>query len=128
MKKSDLKTGMWVIVKHGGKGMVLLGTNNGDIISGDTRWGSLDEYDDNLIRTNQNHNYDIVKIIQPTTNFDYYNINKDTKHIVIWDKEKEEQNKKATLLNCTTEELITEINKRTNKNMHNSLLGTEITK
>ena len=51
--KSDLKTGMGVVLRDGTKGHVLLDTVAGDVIrfinEGSNRWGSVDEYDENMI-------------------------------------------------------------------------------
>lgn len=93
MKKSDLKTGMWVVCKDGDRGMVLLNTENGDIISGDTNWGPLSSYDDDLKYKNSTLpflNADIVKVIQPSANKYYYHINNDANSEVIWERKKQE--------------------------------------
>ena len=51
--KSDLKTGMGVVLRDGTKGHVLLDTVAGDIIrfinEGSNQWASVDEYDENMI-------------------------------------------------------------------------------
>ena len=51
--KSDLKTGMGVVLRDGTKGHVLLDTVAGDVIriinEGSNQWGSVDEYDENMI-------------------------------------------------------------------------------
>ena len=53
--KSDLKTGMGVVLRDGTKGHVLLDTVAGDVIrvinegSNRNQWGSVDEYDENMI-------------------------------------------------------------------------------
>ena len=51
--KSDLKTGMGVVLRDGTKGHVLLDTVAGDVIriinEGTNQWGSVDEYDENMI-------------------------------------------------------------------------------
>ena len=51
--KSDLKTGMGVVLRDGSKGHVLLGTEAGDVIrfinGGSNQWASVDEYDENMI-------------------------------------------------------------------------------
>ena len=51
--KSDLKTGMGVVLRDGTKGHVLLGTVAGDVIrvinEGSNQWASVDEYDENMI-------------------------------------------------------------------------------
>ena len=48
MKKSDLKTGMWVEYRSGKKVIVLLNTENGDVLVDGGRWNSLYHYDENL--------------------------------------------------------------------------------
>ena len=51
--KSDLKTGMGVVLRDGSKGHVLLGTEAGDVIrfinGSSNQWTSVDEYDENMI-------------------------------------------------------------------------------
>ena len=51
--KSDLKTGMGVVLRDGSKGHVLLGTEAGDVIrfinEGSNQWASVDDYDENMI-------------------------------------------------------------------------------
>ena len=48
MKKSELKTGMWVEYRNGKKVIVLLNTKGGDVLAGGGRWNTLDYYDENL--------------------------------------------------------------------------------
>jgi hypothetical protein len=78
MKKSELKTGMWVEVeqilgehKSISMAIVLLGTENGDIISGQT-WCPLDSYDEDLEYLECHTR--INKIYQPTNNIDYLRV------------------------------------------------------
>ena len=63
--KSDLKTGMGVVLRDGTKGHVLLDTVAGDVIrfinEGSNQWGSVDEYDENMIDCNMNA-MDIVEV------------------------------------------------------------------
>ena len=51
--KSDLKTGMGVVLRDGSKGHVLLDTVVGNVIrfinGGSNQWASVDEYDENMI-------------------------------------------------------------------------------
>ena len=51
--KSDLKTGMGVVLRDGTKGHVLLDTVAGNVIrfinEGSNQWASVDEYDENMI-------------------------------------------------------------------------------
>jgi len=76
-KKENLKTGMVVELRNSDKAMVLLGTKNGDILSGET-WCSLEVYNNNLVRTElvgiENYT-DIMKIYQPMSNMQYLNKN-----------------------------------------------------
>ena len=96
-KKSDLKTGMWVENRNGILAMVLLGTKNGDIISGQT-WCPLAEYRENLLRNDISikTDYDIVKVYQPKSNSDYLgyiDMNKEvfntSRWILLWDRNQE---------------------------------------
>ena len=63
--KSDLKTGMGVVLRDGTKGHVLLGTEAGDVIrfinGGSNQWTSVDEYDENMIDCDMNV-MDIVEV------------------------------------------------------------------
>lgn len=73
MKKSDLKTGMWVQLRYGAMAMVLLGTKDGDILSGET-WCPLKAYNEDLIRTDEvieQNSCDIVRVHQPLDNASY---------------------------------------------------------
>lgn len=93
--KQDLKTGMVVELRNGKYGMVLLGTGNGDIISG-TAWFSIDEFDENL---NSTMDYDVIKIYQPTSNRDFLydgEINIDEANL-IWERKEEPQPKEMTV-------------------------------
>lgn len=70
--KKDLKTGMIVRTKDNKLAMVLLNTNNGDIVSGKDYWCPLDTYLDNL---KYEHDFapeaDILEVYQPYNNCDY---------------------------------------------------------
>jgi hypothetical protein len=75
MKKSELKTGMWLEVEQKftnvtliNMGMVLLDTENGDIIVGET-WMPLDSLNEDL--EYENCHVKITKIYQPSNNIDY---------------------------------------------------------
>jgi hypothetical protein len=90
MKKSDLKTGMWVETRDGKLAMVLLNTENGNIISGKT-WMPLDSINENLEYKYEEKNYDIVKIYQPIFNRDYLNDSEtyeNANRTLIWEREK----------------------------------------
>jgi hypothetical protein len=89
MKKSDLKTGMWVETKEGKKAMVLLGTLNGDIISGQT-WFPLSSLDEDLT-FKKDPEASIVKIYSSSWNMGY--MNKEEPYdmgnrTLIWEREK----------------------------------------
>lgn len=73
--KDMLKTGMWIETRNGEKGIVLLNTVDGDLVSGET-WFPLDSVNHNLKRKdNSDSPYDIVKIYSPNCNHNYYNFN-----------------------------------------------------
>lgn len=62
MKKSDLKTGMWVEYRDGEKRMVALDVKGyGDILGGNGGWGTISAYLEDLICP-LNNDCDIVKI------------------------------------------------------------------
>ena len=71
--KSDLKTGMGVVLRDGTKGHVLLDTVAGDVIrfisEGINQCGSVDEYDENMIDCNMNA-MDIVEVY--SSKYAYY--------------------------------------------------------
>lgn len=69
MKKSELQTGMWVKLRKGSLGMVLLNTKNGDIISGQT-WMPLKNFNDDLISDSRS-DYDVIEVYQPEHNCNY---------------------------------------------------------
>lgn len=91
MKKSDLKTGMIVEFDSGKIGMVLLGTNNGDIISGQTSI-NLDDLT-NELESIDGFYYDlkIVKIHQPFSNSDYLSYGLIRDHYIAWECKKPKQ-------------------------------------
>ena len=72
--KSDLKTGMGVVLRDGSKGHVLLDTNAGDVIrfinEGSSQWGSVDEYDENMIDCDMSA-VDIVEVYYSTYAYCY---------------------------------------------------------
>ena len=71
--KSDLKTGMGVVLRDGSKGHVLLGTEAGDVIrfinEGINQWASVDDYDENMIDCDTSA-MDIVEVY--SSNYTYY--------------------------------------------------------
>lgn len=79
MKKSDLKTGMLVENRGGRRGLVLLGTEKGDIIAawgnkkGNETWNLLDSFDDDLnlitsFGSDANNVFSIVKVYSQASN------------------------------------------------------------
>lgn len=84
--KKDLRTGMLVETRNGDIAMVLLGTANGDIISGGT-WADLEEYSDDLLKSSFEEEGDITKVYQPIYNPDYleYGISKELANLV-WER------------------------------------------
>ena len=73
MKKEDLRSGMVVITRKGQKGIVLLGTTNGNIIGGcgdygHGSWKPFDSINDDLTSCHGGSEYDIVKIYNSDSN------------------------------------------------------------
>ena len=68
--KKDLKTGMWVQQKNNDMSMVLFGTANGNIISGQG-WTKLSSFKNDLTAFDISSKYDIVKVYQPESNRSY---------------------------------------------------------
>ena len=72
--KSDLKTGMGVVLRDGSKGHVLLGTDAGDVIrfinEGSNQWASVDDYDENMIDCDVSA-MDIVEVYSSTYAYCY---------------------------------------------------------
>lgn len=69
--KKDLKTGMIVVFSDGGKGMVLLDTDRGNIVSGD-KYFHLDGLSSDL-KYCQILEYEIIEVWQPRYNYYYLN-------------------------------------------------------
>lgn len=74
MEKSDLKTGYVIETRAKQRGVVMLGTTNGDIIAGNREetdfekiWYPLDSYEDDLTH-GSNEDYDIVKVYEFSSN------------------------------------------------------------
>jgi hypothetical protein len=88
MKKSDLKTGMWVEFRDGRKAMVLLGTNDGDIVSSTETWFPINSnLDENLnSKLPFSNSVNVVKVYQPTSNRGYFN-EKVIEMELIWERE-----------------------------------------
>lgn len=83
--KDMLKTGMWVECRNGEKAIVLLNTDNGDIVSGDT-WFPLRELNQNLMYHNKfSCHQDIVKVYQPLFNRGFYTFNEKSSKL-LWQR------------------------------------------
>jgi hypothetical protein len=65
MKKSDLKTGMWVEYRDGKRRMVAFGTVWGDVLVGDIGNTQLANFKENLEHTFLK-DMDIIKVYQPS--------------------------------------------------------------
>jgi hypothetical protein len=92
MKKSDLKTGMWVEYRDGKKACVMVGTDatvklggatENIITDGDT-WLSLKCLTDDLMGENNSERIDIMKVYRPNTPMDCYAGKRLT---LIWERE-----------------------------------------
>lgn len=79
--KKDLKTGMVLEFNDGNLGMVLRGTENGDIVSGKT-WFSFNHLHDDLAISSGIMK--VVAIYQPRTNMDYLRDGITKNHQCIW--------------------------------------------
>jgi len=75
MRKSDLRTGMLLEQRNGALAMVLLGTEHGDIASGEETWFPISQLNEDLtykITLNQSDRpYDIIRIYQPKSVMQY---------------------------------------------------------
>lgn len=108
--KKDLKTGYIVVVSGKGneekKCMVLLGTANGDIVSGET-WFPLDSYSDcYLFGEDYDEFMKVIKVYRPRNNCDYrletnYNLSNSSYELVWERKEETEQQKQIRELKET---------------------------
>jgi len=107
--KSDLKTGMVVKLRSGDIARVLLSTNNGDIVAGDT-WFPLCSLCDDLTHRNFDK-ADVVEVYQPVSNKDYVSLN--DKGTLVW--EREEVLTKEQLRIKELEEGITKMQEELNK-------------
>ena len=89
MKKSDLRTGMWVKFRTGEVVMVLLNAINkcreGDILTNGKRWGSLEKYTDDLIHS-EVIGLDIVEVLIAQRTWDISVFSKDN-FDCIWERE-----------------------------------------
>ncbi len=90
MKKSDLKTGMIVVTADGEKSQVLLGTKNGDILSGQT-WCPLNVYNENLEYGKSHRHLEVVRgarideVYQPEGNMHYQRMEVGPRNL-IWER------------------------------------------
>ena len=64
MKKSDLKTGMWVEYRSGYKASIMLNTPHGDIATNGKTYIRLDETSEDLTDKHDGI-YDIIKVFKP---------------------------------------------------------------
>jgi hypothetical protein len=64
MKKSDLKTGMWVECRGGYKASIQLNTPFGDVATNGKTYMNLNETSEDLTDKDENI-YDIVKVFRP---------------------------------------------------------------
>ncbi len=100
--KADLKTGMILVSRNGGKSMVLLNTTHGDISSGET-WFPLTSLREDLTKLSPPvKDYDIVKIYQPNCiggylhNVEKWGISPDAD--LIWERQSEKQSQYNEIL------------------------------
>lgn len=70
MTKEELKTGIILELMDGRIAMVLLGTQNGDIVSGDA-WFPLGDYSNDEMFGKEIKSVSVKKVYQPKSNFDY---------------------------------------------------------
>lgn len=107
MKKSDLKTGMIIETNNGDIGMVMLGTQRGDIIAGDGRsdenldrrfWCPLSEFDEELQREDNSSYKSIDKVYSlPGANMISASLTKDRK--LLWERKRKINQQGKWLLN-----------------------------
>ena len=84
------------------QGVVLLGTNNGDIIAGKGVWFPLSSYSDQELFSLDSSDYKIMNIYCPDSNMDYANFvsgeyNIDAGYKLIWKRPEEETLKQKQL-------------------------------
>lgn len=89
MKKSELKTGMVVEYDDGRRRVVLLGTNDGDILVNieNGELYDLKKYEENL-RTHYK-NININKVYQPRNTICYLKSRDDSYMTLLWEREEE---------------------------------------
>lgn len=86
MQKSDLRTGMIVENRQGERGMVLLDTEGGGVVTGDNMWFPLEYLTENLEGDPDSqplvfdrffgvqNDIDIVGVYQPQSHMEYYRL------------------------------------------------------
>ena len=84
MTKSELKTGMVVELVNGERGMVLLGTDNGDIVSVGDTWFQMSDLSADMKRT-AGACYNVARVLQPDANIDYC-VERWKRAPVIWER------------------------------------------
>lgn len=83
MKKSDLKTGMWVEYRYGDKRMVALNTSEGDVLVGTEHGCScLRDFGEDLLHKRMK-DMDIVAVHQPLV---FKDIMREDKALKIWER------------------------------------------
>ena len=80
--RSKLKTGMNIYFEDGTYGTVLLNTNNGDIVAGET-WFPINTFCEYIDEWSRSIHGLIKKITQPISNFDYLRTSNEK---VIWER------------------------------------------
>lgn len=93
MKKSELKSGMLTLNRRGEFGLVLLGTENGDVIAGNgtahADWTDLDTYYENLNNISSGKDRDIVAVYQARANRYRASFDIDPSHrTLLWERKK----------------------------------------
>jgi hypothetical protein len=84
MKKSELKTGMWVEYEDGEKACVMLGTKEKDILISDENWLGLNAVMDDL--SSRSTNCSIIKVYEAKNTMSMFN----GEHLkLLWEREPE---------------------------------------
>ena len=90
MKKSELKSGMVIEDRRGKRGIVLIGSTQGDVIGGlgdiggnKSTWGCLGSFNDDLTST-YGREYDIMKVFNPDDNLSFGKVFYFIKSYLIW--------------------------------------------
>lgn len=103
LNKNDLQTGMKVVLRNGGKYLVLLNTNNGDLLCDDYGFMWLKDYDLNL-KYNENNliqyddeDWDIVKVFQISHENKMLKLLNDSDWEIVWEEQTETQITEITM-------------------------------